>query len=64
MKLYMPKRPLCASDSEIGVAIHDDVKNYRIRTRLAMTIVSNISGLVLVPNVNCKPRGGAPVLAS
>ena len=33
-------------------------------TKLAMTIVSTPAGAALVPRINCRPRGGWPVLES
>lgn len=35
-----------------------------IITRLAITMVSMTTGLAEVPNVNCRPRGGCPVVMS
>jgi len=29
-------------------------------TRLAMTMVSTMAGVELVPRTNCRPRGGLP----
>lgn len=33
-------------------------------TKLAITMVSTMTGLVEVPNVNWSPRGGCPVVIS
>jgi len=45
-------------------AIHYVIKCSRKQTRLAMTMVSTMPGVELVPRTNCKPRGGFPVSES
>lgn len=36
----------------------------RLLTKLAITMVSTMTGLVEVPRVNWRPRGGCPVVIS
>ena len=40
------------------------IKECCLLTRLAMTIVSNLSGLSSVPSTNCKPGVGLDVVES
>lgn len=58
-----------ANRSVIKCRAQINVTQYRhldvlLFTRLAITMVSTMTGLVEVPNVNCSPRGGWPVVMS